>query len=407
MLCYALERFVEGDVRAEESLRAIEDDLYDAILATMDAATCEFSEKNISTLLQASVFGRTFLSIGTQPERSKLLSKRFVEICKYIRIAHALRTEYDMPVTVQEIQHLGLGLIIDRLTKKREYLAAKRIADWIGFTADKILVAWARDKILNSPTLTDKQLAERVVVKLDFPNSKQQGAGSNNNVTTVRFRHFSKAAASQQTVVVSNTSFLNSENGIQSMSDQVAPFADVAECAATAHRPGLATMLARYERNLPQQVHCFLKLGEYTLAFEQATQPRGDPEMVRKCLNFDNFDQEDSSKASEILMQNAYARNVHIQTLKGLRRFQGLQSFGEGLQHYKLLAESHLLQAYQSTDISLSEHIEHLNKCVSNYLMKSTVSTKKVQVLTNSGVSLGTSDKNSEMVVEGGKYFAI
>ena len=51
MLCYALERFIDGDVRAEESLRAIQEDLYGAILATMDAATCEFSEKNISTLL--------------------------------------------------------------------------------------------------------------------------------------------------------------------------------------------------------------------------------------------------------------------------------------------------------------------------------------------------------------------
>ena len=43
MLLYALERFEAGDVRAEESLRAIRGDLSSAIAACIDAAKYEFS----------------------------------------------------------------------------------------------------------------------------------------------------------------------------------------------------------------------------------------------------------------------------------------------------------------------------------------------------------------------------
>ncbi|CAD7928042.1 unnamed protein product [Amoebophrya sp. A120] len=373
MLCYALERFIEGDVRAEESLRAINDDLGDAINQTMDAAMCEFEEKNISSLLQASVFGRTFLSSAKKggAATAEQASKRFVEACKWIRIATALRNSYDIPVTCAQLQQVGLTTMILRLAARREHLIAKRIADWVGLPlTEKILVMWARDKIHHSPSMTDAELCDVIRKKFSrhgtgaMPAPQQRGpAVGGPNV--VRYKYFGRPQNQR----------LEELPVLETTSGDV-PYAEVAEYAAAAHRPALATMLLKNEPQAAQQVGMLLKLGEPLLAFEQAAQPKGDPELLRECLNA-------SDLSGELLTSNLRSRCLHVHTLQKLHRWPALLAFCEGgYPHKRLMAEAQTQLAYASTTSGkhqptlLSDRIEFLNKATKSFAEKSNVPLK-------------------------------
>lgn len=388
MLGYALERFVEGDVGAEESLRAIGTDLPSAILQTINAAMAEFDPENVTSLLNAAVFGRTFLgtlmSSGVSPDQflqnasaavsgggngagaeeqlppsedeeenltAAGLAARFVDACMWIRISQQLRDQSDCPVTVAQAKAAGLRIVLEWLLEKRQHLLAKRICDWLALPTHRVLVAWSRDKILNSPALTDAQLFKMIVRRFEAEEGSTGNAGpsvvpsSSRPSYRLRVRHFGKQrGAVEEHVPVRRP-------------NRTSPFADVADIAASGHRPGLATLLLQHETDAAHQIAMFLRLQEFQLALEAATVPRGDPELVRVCLN-------DPELPVELVMQNSRARNVHVRKLKRLQKYKELQAFAESLGHKKLAAEAHLLQAYQSC-LGLPEQLEHLQKCSS------------------------------------------
>lgn len=207
MLCFALERYEKGDVCAQESLRLIKDDLAEAVATCVDAAQHEHEAQTVQSLLNAAVFGRHFLSEPPDPTR-------FVDTCRNLRICSELRkAPIDVPLTVPQLERVGVGGLITRLAQRRHHLLAVRICEWVGHPREKVLFHWACEKIRSArgSPCTDEQLCEAVLEKF-------------------------KGCA-----------------GIG--------YAEVARVAAEMYRPHLATMLVNHEPRSHAQVQVLLQLA--------------------------------------------------------------------------------------------------------------------------------------------------
>eukprot|EP00392_Amoebophrya_sp_AT5.2_P005696 g5706.t1 len=315
------------------------------------AVECEFDEKNVSSLLQASVFGRTFLGTCLSPagaEQAERASRRFVEACKWIRVAAALRSDYDVPITCSQLQQVGLRQMVMRLAARREHLIAKRISDWTGLgLTDKILVTWARDKILHSPSLTDAELCSMIIRKF-----QQEGSTSSPSAS-----------------------------------------------AGTGTRGDAPRKIVRYKysgRPANQRVEelpvaMLLKLGESVLAFEQAALPKGDPELLRECLSHNNSSSGSSAPdaataaattmnqdlSAELLTSNLRSRCLHIHTLQKLQRWPALLAFCEGgYPNKRLIAEAQLMLGYMPGCL-LNDRVSFLNKAALAFGAKSTITSTR------------------------------
>lgn len=161
MLCYALERYTEGDVCAQESLCGIKDDLADAVTACIDASLCEREPKTCKDLLNAAGFGRHFLTEPVDADRNK-------NACKNLRICMNLRqAPIDIPISVAQLEKLGIAGLTLRLVQRHHHLLAFRICEWVGHPRDKVLHHWACEKIRaakGSPD-TDEQLCDQILEK--------------------------------------------------------------------------------------------------------------------------------------------------------------------------------------------------------------------------------------------------
>lgn len=239
MLCYALERYEKGDVCAQESLRLIKDDLGDAVATCIDAAQHEHEPDVVKSLLQAAVFGRHFLNEQPDPTR-------FVETARNLRICIALRkAPIDMPLTVPQLERLGITGLITRLAQRRHHLLAIRLCEWVGHPQDSVLFHWACEKIRQArgSACTDEQLCEAVLAKF----RGCPGIG----------------------------------------------YAEVARVAAEMYRPHLATMLLNHEPRSHAQVQVLLQLSRegdeenqllmLRLAMEKAAHSC-DPDLLHSAL---------------------------------------------------------------------------------------------------------------------------
>lgn len=240
MLCYALERYEKGDVCAQESLRLdIKDDLADAVQTCVDAAKYEHDPQVFQALLRAAVFGRHFL-----PEQ--VAREDFIRTCRGLRICHELRkAPMDIPMSVSQLERLGIAGLVLRLAQRRHHFLAVRICEWVGHPREKVMLNWACEKIRTAKgALTDEQLCKVILAKF----ASCPGIG----------------------------------------------YAEVARVAAEQYRPHLATMLLDKEPRGQAQVQVLLQLsreGEpenrqmmLRIAVEKAVQS-GDPDLVYSALS--------------------------------------------------------------------------------------------------------------------------
>mmetsp|Transcript_58339 Transcript_58339/g.103681 ORF Transcript_58339/g.103681 Transcript_58339/m.103681 type:complete len:862 (+) Transcript_58339:8-2593(+) len=240
MLCYALERYAKGDVCAQESLRPIKEDLSDAVATCIDAALCEHDPNTFKPLLDAAGFGRHFLTEPVDPDRNK-------DACKNLRICNDLRkAPIDIPMTVAQLEKLGIAGLALRLAQRHQHLLAFRICQWVGHPRNAVLFHWGRQKIRGakgSPR-TDEELFEVILAKFnDCP-----GIG----------------------------------------------YAEVARVAAEMYRPHLATMLLNHEPRSHAQVQVLLQLARegdqensemmLRLAVEKAAQS-WDPDLIHGAIS--------------------------------------------------------------------------------------------------------------------------
>eukprot|EP00921_Rhytidocystis_pertsovi_P000769 GHVQ01001339.1.p1 GENE.GHVQ01001339.1~~GHVQ01001339.1.p1 ORF type:complete len:870 (+),score=113.88 GHVQ01001339.1:273-2882(+) len=246
MLCYALERYEEGDVAADESLRTIEGELGDAVHSCIEAAAYEIKTELIVGLLRAAAFGRHFLmggegirtkysGIAGNARRRDVSCLEFVESCGRHRICTAARSEplEMIGLNVVQLRHLGEVELVRLMAGRRCHQLAYSICDYVGLSPAEVLVHWAGLKIHCCLSMTDEELCKVVVKKF------------------------------QRCPGVS--------------------YSEVAYVAARAGRANLATRLLEYEPRSTRQVQILLQLGEVSLATEKAV-ASGDPELVYECI---------------------------------------------------------------------------------------------------------------------------
>lgn len=318
MLCYALERFENGDVSAQESVRVIKDDLSDAVATCIDAASHEHELSKVESLLNASVFGRHFLHEAPEP-------KAFVETCRNLRLCIQLRKEpIDIPLTTPQLEHLGFGGITQRLAQRRHHLLAARICEWVGHPRDQVLFHWACEKIRHKrgSAQTDEQLCEAILEKF-------RGCPNVN-------------------------------------------YAEVARVAAEQYRPHLATMLLNYEPRNHAQVRVLQQLSHdadnrlmmLRLAADKALQSC-DPDLLHGVISCacggDPCGREASMQALIQLLEERKQElqmlgDVFAATLQRHSKFAQLRTFHEKLGQSRLAAncavmEVFLCKRYERTEV--------------------------------------------------------
>lgn len=134
--------FKEEDIRADEYIRTIEDQLPLAVECCIDAASEEYDPAVQMQLLRAASFGRCFLpSIPPQ---------HFVDTCKTLRVLNSVRDfNLGIPLTYRQLQALQLEALIDRLVYRRQYALAVEICKYMRMHESKIQILshWACYKV--------------------------------------------------------------------------------------------------------------------------------------------------------------------------------------------------------------------------------------------------------------------
>ncbi|XP_064643681.1 vacuolar protein sorting-associated protein 16 homolog [Lineus longissimus] len=163
MLFEASREFQRGSQRADEYIRTIKDKLDLAVEQCIEAAGQEYDPKVQKKLLKAASFGKCFLT-DMRPDA-------FVNMCQMLRVLNAVRdySATGIPLTYNQLQHLSIQILIDRLVHRREYCLAIRICEYLKIPeaegASRILAHWACYKVQQSD-VDDEIVARAIAQKL-------------------------------------------------------------------------------------------------------------------------------------------------------------------------------------------------------------------------------------------------
>ncbi|XP_070536133.1 vacuolar protein sorting-associated protein 16 homolog [Ptychodera flava] len=162
MLYEASKEFQKGSQKADEYIRMIKDKLQEAVEQCIVAAGAEHEPKTQRTLLRAASFGKCFLN-DMRPEA-------FVNMCQMLRVLNAVRDDkIGMPLTYQQLEHLRLSVLIDRLVFRHQWCLAIRICKYLKLPEaegeSRILAHWACYKV-EQKEQADEQIARAIQSKL-------------------------------------------------------------------------------------------------------------------------------------------------------------------------------------------------------------------------------------------------
>lgn len=162
MLYDAMEAFDEGDVKADENIRSIDDaQLVDAVHACIAAAGAEFFPAKQKHYLKAAAYGMGFCSDFDATE--------FVETSRKLRVLNEVRRpRVGLPLTSQQYDRLTAEVLVDRLIARRHHHLALSVCEYLSLSTQKVLTHWACEK-LKSPrarNLKDEQLRDLLRDKL-------------------------------------------------------------------------------------------------------------------------------------------------------------------------------------------------------------------------------------------------
>jgi hypothetical protein len=205
--------------KAEEYIRVIKEKgtLEEAISNCINAAPHEFEHKYQIELLRAALFGRYFDDYAN--------ASPYVKMCQTIRVMNAIRHhQIGLPLTFLQYETLTPQVIINRLISRRHFALAIEICKYLNMSNEdgiiKILSNWALYKV-GQNEIEDDRIAVMIKSKLgDTP-------------------------------------------GIS--------YAEIARCAITAGRPGLAIKLLEYESKASEQVPLYIEIDNPELALRKAT----------------------------------------------------------------------------------------------------------------------------------------
>lgn len=206
--------------RAYEAVRAIGADLAMAVDTCLDAATHEWDAAAQRPLLQAALFGQTWLDA---PDPARL-----VGVSRTLRVLHAMR---DPAVGVPASYDEGaLGVWLYRLAARAQHGRAVAICEALQHKADAVLLHWARVYIARiRATDDDESVAQTIIARFQ-------------RARTLRY-------------------------------------ADIAMTAWQAGRPRVASRLLEHELRAVDQVPLLLQMHEHRAALARAVES-GDTDLV-------------------------------------------------------------------------------------------------------------------------------
>ncbi|XP_072019724.1 vacuolar protein sorting-associated protein 16 homolog [Amphiura filiformis] len=229
MLYEASREFQKKSQKADEYIRMIKDQLPIAVEQCIEAAGSEYEPATQRMLLRAASFGKCFLT--------SMNSEKFVNMCKVLRVLNAVR-EYHvgMPLTYEQLKHLRLQVLIDRLVVRRQWGLAMKVSRYLKLPEaegeSRILGHWACYKVFQKH-IPDEQIAVDIKRKLgDTP-------------------------------------------GI--------PYSEIAKKALECGRTQLAVSLLEYEPRAAEQVPLLMTMRDLRLALTKAIES-GDTDLVHMVL---------------------------------------------------------------------------------------------------------------------------
>lgn len=208
------ELYERKSAKADEKMRAIEDDLDNAVNVCIGAATDPWDPAAQKKLLDAARYGKAFVE-GYD-------SSYFVDTCKDLRVLNMLRSPaIGIHLTYKQYEHLTPDVVVNRLIHRAHWKEAYTICDYLKLEkSERVAVQWACEQIKLEETTPDQELCKKIYAKL-----KDCPGGS---------------------------------------------FVDVANAAERENRQQLAVMLLDYEPSAIDQVPMLLQMGAPERALNKA-----------------------------------------------------------------------------------------------------------------------------------------
>ncbi|XP_076030223.1 vacuolar protein sorting 16 isoform X2 [Oratosquilla oratoria] len=219
LLLEASKGFQERSTRANDCLGMIKDMMEEAVTQCLQTAQHEYRPQTQKMLLRATLFGKSFVpEMDPEPCRKAVLILRVLNAVRDYRVG--------MPLTWNQLDHLTLPVLLDRLVQRHLFPLALRIAKFLKLPdsdgVSRILAHWACYRVRQPCQKSDEQIAKEINSKLGY------------------------------TPGVSYT--------------------DIAVRAEQAGRRHLAIKLVEYECRPSKQVPALMKLGEDQTALKRALQ---------------------------------------------------------------------------------------------------------------------------------------
>ncbi|WFD22533.1 Vacuolar protein sorting-associated protein 16 [Malassezia equina] len=211
-------------VRAYEMVRATQSDVPMAAQTCLDAAKHEWDAETQRALLQAALFGQTWLDA---PDPTLL-----VRVSRTLRILHALRApSVGIPASYAED---AISTWLYQLAARAHHSQAVALCEALGLKADAVLLHWARVYLARvRASDEDESVAQTIIARFQ-------------RARTLRF-------------------------------------ADIAMTAWQAGRPRVATSLLEHERRAVDQVPLLLHMHEHRAALARAVES-GDTDLMYHVL---------------------------------------------------------------------------------------------------------------------------
>jgi hypothetical protein len=160
ILLDSIEYLDKHSPRANDMLDIISEDLVMAVDGCIRAAAEEFDVYWQKNLLRAANFGKVQLDLYDPAE--------FVSICDTIRVLNILRSsDIGMPLTFVQFQELGVQPLIDMLLLRKLHYLCLKVCDFLNVPKYKVVTHWACTKIKYSSGISDDELLDSIVEKLN------------------------------------------------------------------------------------------------------------------------------------------------------------------------------------------------------------------------------------------------
>ena len=154
------ELYDRKSAKADDKMRAIEDDLGSAVNTCIGAATDPWESAAQKKLLDAACYGKAFVEHYD--------SDYFVSTCKNLRVLNVIRSSaIGIHMTYRQYEQLTPDVVVNRLIRRQHWDQAYAICKYLDLKKpERVPVQWSCDKIKLEEDTPDLELCEKIYEKL-------------------------------------------------------------------------------------------------------------------------------------------------------------------------------------------------------------------------------------------------